>query len=79
MELWDRSEAQDKPASPDPMMMTSVVWGIGWFVLELLNICRDVGDFAFWMLDCWKEEEEEGVKLCTIVNRSGTTAIIAET
>ncbi len=43
MELWDRREAQDRPARPEPMTMTSVVVGRGWDALELWkDMDRDV-------------------------------------
>lgn len=40
--LWERRAAQDRPARPDPMTMTSADFGMGSFDLELSNALRAV-------------------------------------
>lgn len=43
-ELWERREAQDRPARPEPMIMTSVVSGRGSVDFVLKDMDRDVVD-----------------------------------
>ena len=74
--LWDRREAQERPARPDPMTITSVVDSEGR-VEALLgsNADRAVGLvlvvvvlMLVVVVVLYEEEEEEGAKAVTPVN-----------